>query len=520
MKRKSKNLIKKSSAILLMLLLFCSVFENITLAQGSQARIKIDIEREIGDINKMIYGNFVEHLGRCIYGGIYEPGSPLSDENGFRKDVISATKQLNVPIVRWPGGNFVSGYHWEDGIGPKDLRPTRIDLAWGFREDNSFGTDEFVDWCREVDTEPYFCVNLGTGTFDEARNWVEYCNVEKGTYYSDLRIKNGHVEPHKVIYWALGNELDGSWQMGHQNAEDYGKYALETAKLMKWIDSDIKLVAAGSSNYRADWIHWNRVVLGYLKNHVDYIALHNYTGNRNNDYYEFMASTQLAEKAIEVTKGLIQETLLKSQRRDPIYIAFDEYNVWYRAHGNEGNEEIYNLEDALVVASYLNIFVRNADIVKMANMAQLVNVIAPIFTSPEGSWYQTIFYPLEIFANNCHGRSLQTFVDCPTYKLQDNDIPYLDVSSAYNIDKNELIINVINRHKDNSIVTDILSQFGIFSGSATVFEVNGDGIKDQNSADEQLVKTITKEVKVKGDSFTYNFPAHSYTMIKIPLDTK
>jgi alpha-L-arabinofuranosidase len=519
MKTKNNKLIEKVIFVIFTILTFCCVFEKTTLAQSNQARIKIDIERGIGDINKMIYGSFVEHLGRCIYGGLYEPGSPLSDENGFRKDVIAATKKLNVPIVRWPGGNFVSGYHWEDGIGPKDKRPTRIDLAWGYRENNSFGTDEYIDWCRKVNVSPYFCVNLGTGSLDEIRNWVEYCNVRKGSYYSDLRIKNGHTEPYKVIYWGLGNEMDGPWQMGHKNADDYGKFALEAAKLMKWIDPNIKLVASGSSNFSGDWINWNRTVLEYLKDHADYISLHSYVGNRNNNYYEFMASTQFAEKTIKVTEGLIQEALSKSNRRDSIFIAFDEYNVWYRAKGEEGNEEKYNLEDALVIASYLNVFVRNAHIVKMANMAQLVNVIAPIFTSPQGFWYQTIFYPLELFANNCTGKSLQAFVDCPTYKLQDKNIPYLDVSSAYNKDERKLIINVVNRNKDKPIVTDIISQYGKFEGIATVYEVNGNDIKDQNSADKQLVKTLTKEVEVKGEKFTYSFPAHSYTMIKVKIKT-
>lgn len=506
---------KLNFSVILLFILCSSSMAGWT--QESQARIKIDVERQIGEIDQMIYGNFVEHLGRCIYGGLYEPGSSLSDENGFRKDVMKATKELNVPIVRWPGGNFVSGYHWEDGIGPKEKRPTRIDLAWGFRENNSFGTDEYIDWCRKVNTEPYFCVNLGTGTMDEARNWVEYCNVEKGTYYSDLRIKNGHTEPFKVKYWGLGNEMDGFWQMGHKNAEDYGKFALETAKLMKWIDKDIHLVAAGSSNYGGDWIHWNRTVLDYLVHHVDYIALHNYVGNGNNDYYQFMASTDFAEEAIQITEGIIREELSKAKRKKPIYIAFDEYNVWYRAKGEEGNEEIYNLEDALVVAGYLNAFVRNAHIVKMANMAQLVNVIAPIFTTKEGLFYQTIFYPMALFANNCRGTAIDAYVDCDSYPLNGKQVPYLDVSSAYNKEKNEIVLNVVNRHKDHAITTDIISQYGHFSGEATVYVVNGNDVKDQNSMTQQKVTTQTSTIKVKGERFDYRFPAHSYTMIKIPL---
>ena len=511
----------KRSKIVITIVAAISLVCGSSMAQSANtARIKIDVDRRIGDIDKMIYGNFVEHIGRCIYGGIYEPGSPLSDTKGFRKDVLKATQELNTTIVRWPGGNFVSGYHWEDGIGPVDKRPTRIDLAWANHEDNQFGTDEFIEWCRTVKTEPYFCVNLGTGTLDEARNWVEYCNIEKGTYYSDLRIKNGYTQPHKVIYWGLGNEIDGPWQMGHKDAEDYGKYALEAAKLMKWIDKDIKLVAAGSSDFGGDWIGWNRTVLNYCRNHVDYIALHHYSRKPRNDnsYYDFMSETAFAEKSIKITEGLIRETLSKTPRRTaPIYIAFDEWNVWYRAKGNEGNEEIYNLEDALVVASYLNVFIRNAHIVKMANMAQLVNVIAPVFTSKDGVFYQTIYYPLELIANNCSGVALDAFVDCEKFNSRQGELPYLDVSSSYDKDKGEVVISVVNRHKDKAIKTDIFSQTGTFDGQAVISEVNGKDLMTENSFTAQNIKTVTKKSNIKGDKFTYEFPAHSYTMIRIPI---
>jgi alpha-N-arabinofuranosidase len=494
---------------------FSLLSSQVLTAQGADARIKIDTDRQVGEISPLIYGNFTEHLGRCIYGGLYEPGSQLADEQGFRKDVIEGTQKLNATIVRWPGGNFVSGYHWEDGIGPKDKRPTRIDLAWGARESNQFGTDEFIQWCRKVNTQPYFCVNLGTGSMDEARNWVEYCNVEKGTYYSDLRRQNGFEKPHKVIYWGLGNEMDGNWQMGHKNADDYGKYALETAKLMKWIDRDIKLIASGSSDYGGNWIEWNRTILSYLKDHVDYISVHNYVGNRSNNYYEFMGSTRHAENVINITRGLIKEATTKSNRRTPIYIAFDEYNVWYR--GAAALEEHYNMEDALVVAMFLNAFVRNADTVKMANMAQLVNVIAPMFSTPDGLWYQTIFYPLEAFANHCKGTALQTYCDSKTYNLGNAKVPYLDVSSAYDKENKEIIVNVVNRHKDEAINTDILNQSGVFKGTATLYEVNSKDIKDMNSATEHPVSTVTKQIDVNGNTLNYSFPAHSFTLIRIPV---
>ena len=381
------------------------------------ARLVVDDDFEVAPVNNRLFGSFVEHLGRCVYTGIYEPDHPTADEHGFRKDVIDLVKELGATTIRYPGGNFVSGYRWEDGIGPKQERPRRLDLAWHSTETNEFGLHEFIDWCKKAGAAPMYAVNLGTRGADAARNIVEYANHPGGTYWSDLRKKNGAQEPLNIKLWCLGNEMDGQWQMGHKNAEDYGKFALETAKLMKWIDRDIKLVVAGSSDYNGNWIDWNRTVLEYLKNHADYIALHNYVENRSNDYYKFMATTRFAEKAIRITEGLIAEAMTKAERKDPIYIAFDEYNVWYRAKGEEGNEEVYNLEDALVVSTFLNIFVRNAHVVKMANMAQLVNVIAPIFSTKEGSWYQTIFYPLQLFATHCHGTSLDTFVDCDTEEL-------------------------------------------------------------------------------------------------------
>ncbi len=483
------------------------------------ARIKIDRDRTIGEIDPKIYGNFIEHLGRCIYGGIYDPASPLADEDGFRKDVIEATRRLNVTILRWPGGNFVSGYHWEDGIGPKESRPKRIDLAWGAIEPNFVGTDEYIRFCRKVGAEPYICINLGTGTWNEARFWVEYCNRESGTHYADLRRKNGAEKPYQVTYWALGNEVDGSWQMGHRSAEDYGKFALEAAKLMKWVDPKIKLVACGSSYFGAGWVDWNRTVLSYLKDYADYIALHTYLSNRGNDYYTFLARTTDVDARIKVTEGLIRETMLKSRRKEPIFIAFDEWNVWYRAGVKEALEETYNLEDALVVALFLNTFVRNAHVVKIANMAQLVNVIAPIRADEKGLWLQTIYHPLYLFANNCSGTSLDVFVESETYDAGEyKSVPYLDVSAAYNTEKKELVLNVVNRHKDKDIEAEVISQEGQFSGKAVVEEVNGPDIKAENSLTEQKVKIVTKEVPVSGSSLRYRFPAHSFTMLRAKLN--
>src|SRR5271169_1657996 len=268
------------------------------------ARVKIDTERVIGDIDPMIYGNFIEHLGRCIDGGIFEEKSPLSDANGFRQDVLDAVRKLNVTLLRWPGGNFSSNYNWRDGIGPRDQRPPRLEMAWGTVESNRFGTHEFLSYAEKLGTQPYICANLGTGTWNDSQQWVEYCNSAEDTAMTRLRKQNGREAPWKVTYWGLGNEMDGPWQMGHRSAEDYGKFALEAAKLMKWTDPGIKLIAAGSSNYNngIDWIGWNRTVLEYLKPQVDYLSLHLYVGNPANDYGDFLASSRTLDERIKTSE--------------------------------------------------------------------------------------------------------------------------------------------------------------------------------------------------------------------------
>lgn len=502
---------------------------------AQNARIKIDIERTVGEVNKHIYGNFVEHLGRCVYGGIYDTVSKLSDENGFRTDVLAAVKELNPTIIRYPGGNFVSNYNWLDGVGPKSDRIPRLELAWYTLEPNTFGTNEFMQYCKRVGADPYFSVNMGTGTIEEARRWVEYCNVKEGPYYAELRRKHGFPEPHGIKYWSLGNEMDGPWQMGHMNAEDYVKKAREAAKLMLRTSPEIKLIAAGSSNYRegADPDHWNYTILNGLKDVIDYIALHIYVGNPDTNYYNFISTPLVLEQRTKVVKGMIDQVMQTANRlnRDPIRIAWDEYNVWYRARrgnaarGKNALEERYNLEDALVIAGFLNAFVRNADIVKMANMAQLVNVIAPIFTNEQGMFKQTIFYPLQLFANNVYGTSLDVFVDCETYNTnkfflglgetttQQSKVPYLDVSATYKND--EVVICVLNRNKDQAIKTDILSQNGAFAGNIEVYEINGPDIKSTNDFGKTEVQTVKKPfVKGTDKTITYSFPPHSFTILK------
>jgi alpha-N-arabinofuranosidase len=491
--------------------------------RSGPARIKVDTERTIGDIDPLIYGNFIEHLGRCIDGGVFQEGSPLSDANGFRKDVMKAAKELDVPILRWPGGNFSSNYHWKDGIGPRDHRPARLEMAWGTVESNRFGTHEFLQYAEMLKTEPYICLNLGTGTWEEAQQWVEYCNSAEDTAMARLRKQNGRQEPWKVTYWGLGNEMDGPWQMGHRSAEDYGKFALEAAKLMKWTDPKVKLIAAGSSNFGpgADWTGWNRVVLDYLKRHVDYLSLHTYVGNRDNNFADFMANSIELNDRIKTAGGIIRSALSGEPRSRRIYIAFDEWNVWYRARGASQRgrrilEERYNLEDALVVATFLNTFVNNADIVKIANMAQLVNVIAPIFTNDTGMFLQTIYYPLQLFSNNSRGKALDVFVDAPKYTIERfGDVPYLDTSAAYN--NGTLVLNVVNRRQDQPVEARIEAEDKQFTGEVEVVEVNGPDLKAENNFDSTNVKPARRSLGASGKALGFTFAPHSYTMLKVKL---
>jgi alpha-N-arabinofuranosidase len=431
---------------------------------------------------------------------------------------------LNVTLLRWPGGNFSSNYHWKDGIGPRDQRPPRLEMAWGTVESNRFGTHDFLQYSEMIGAEPYICANLGTGTWEEGQQWVEYCNSSEDTAMTRLRKQNGRAEPWKVKYWGLGNEMDGPWQMGHRSAEDYGKFALEAAKLMKFTDPSIKLIAAGSSNFNAgsDWTGWNRTVLEYLRRHADYLSLHTYVGNQAHDFGEFMASSVLLDDRIETAEGVIRAALSGEPGNRKIYIAWDEWNVWYRARG-EGKdkgrrilEEHYNLEDALVVATMLNSFVNHSNVVKIANMAQLVNVIAPIFSNDKGIFLQTIYYPLQMFANNSKGKALELFVESPHYKTRRFDgVKYLDTSAAY--DNGTLVLNVVNRHETAGIETEFETEDKQFAGPVEVSEVNGPDIKAENDFDSTKVRTVSKAAKAEGRKFRYTFAPHSYTMLKARL---
>jgi len=430
------------------------------------AKITIDPEFHIGQIDPRIYGAFVEHLGRCVYSGIYEPDHPTADDMGFRRDVLELVKELQIPIVRYPGGNFVSGYNWEDGVG--ENRPRRLDLAWKVVETNQFGTNEFVEWARRAGSEVMMSVNLGTRGIDAARQFLEYCNHPSGTHLSDLRISHGAKKPHQIKTWCLGNEMDGPWQVGHKTADQYGRLARETAQAMKWVDPSIELVACGSS-YRAmpTFASWEDTVLEHAYDYVEYISLHTYYGNPKSDLGTFLARSLDMDQFIKSVIATSDHAQARARSKKKLYLSFDEWNVWYHSMARDKKipmweiappqlEDVYNLEDALLVGCMLMTLLKHADRVKIACIAQLVNVIAPIMTERGGpAWRQTIFYPFLHASKFGRGMALNVEVHSPTYKNKEfGDVPLLETMATCHPEKEELTLFAVNRSAEENLLLE------------------------------------------------------------------
>jgi alpha-N-arabinofuranosidase len=483
-------------------------------------------------VDRRIFGNFIEHLGRCIYGGIYEEGSPLSDERGFRRDVLDAVRPLRVPVLRWPGGNFVSGYHWLDGVGPVDARPRRRELAWYAEESNRFGTNEFIEYCRRIGTEPYICVNMGSGTMDEAQAWVEYCNGTGDTAWARLRRTHGYAEPHRVRYWGLGNEMYGTWQIGHLSAEDYVKKARAFAMVMKRTDPSIELVGCGHNG----WSDWDAVVLEGLAPIVDYHSIHLYTGTA--DHYATVFQSHQAERAVRICAALIERVRLAQRIAHPIHIAFDEWNVWYRTRSHEdrvgGVEERYTLSDALAIATYLNGFIRYCRVVRLANFAQLVNAIAPIFTSRQGLFLQTIYHPLRLYAEHTREVALDVHVECAAYDLPPareepsagrvhhvadlGPFPLLDAAATCDAAGRQVTLAVVNRDPEQSHRATIELADPGATGGVLASEVNGPDVAATNSFDHpRRVDVRERRLDLAGRRLEHEFPAHSLTVLRFQL---
>ena len=495
-----------------------------------QAKIIIDKDFQVSRIDRRIYGSFIEHLGRAVYEGIYQPESPFADEQGFRKDTLELVRELEVPVVRYPGGNFVSGYRWEDGVGPSKQRPKRVELAWSVVETNAFGLNEFADWAKKAGTQVMMAVNLGTRGIAEAMELLEYCNLDQGIHFSQLRKAHGYEKPHNIKLWCLGNEMDGPWQIGHKTAEEYGRLANETASVLKMLDPTIELVACGSSNSAMEtYGQWEATVLEHCYDNVDYISLHTYYNDSANDPETFLACNLDMDRFITDVASICDFVRAKKRSSKTINLSFDEWNVWY--HSNEQDkkiprwtqaphqlEDVYDFHDALLVGSMLITLLRHADRVKIACLAQLVNVIAPIMTSDTGCWRQTIYYPYRLTGQYGRGIVLQTQVLSPTYANEKfGEVPYVDSVCVYNDEAEELVVFAVNKslNEDLALTMD-LRQFGAYRViSHTELQDEDLYAVNTEAAPDRVVPAESGDASAKDGTLRATLKHKSWNMIRL-----
>jgi len=483
--------------------------------------VTIDPCRELGSLDRRVFGGFVEHLGRCIYGGLYDEGSPLSDQRGFRRDVLELLKSMRISVLRWPGGNFVSNYHWQDGIGPKDERPVRAELAWGGTESNRFGTDEFVGYCAELGAEPYICLNMGTGTLEEALAWLEYCNSARPTGWADRRRRNGHEKSFGIRWWGLGNEIYGPWQVGALSAEEYVAEATRWARALRMLDPSIHLVSCGELG----WTDWDRKVIDGLGALVDLHSIHLYTGSE--DYWTNVLSPHAAERAIATASALLRRTAYNQRLKYQPRLVYDEWNVWYRDMKG-GLEERYAFADALAVGTYLNIFVRNCEWVRMANLAQLVNAIAPIVTTPALAVVQPIYYPFLLHSSGHLELAVDAHVTGETVPAPAEDLsrwphriddiaPFAVVDAAATVDaqRERLAVTLVNRAQVET-QCELELRRSVFTGQARIRCLTASdeptGVEGVSSAHLDSAEEVTKEAKLR-----LTLPASSFALVEADI---
>ena len=486
-------------------------------------RVVVDPGRTIGRLSRDVFGGFVEHLGRCINGGLFEEGSPLSDERGFRRDVLDLLRPLRIPVLRWPGGNFASNYHWVDGVGPREGRPARAELAWGGVEPNHFGTDEFLAYCAELGAAPYICLNMGTGTLEEALAWVEYCNSAAKSYWADQRRHNGHEEPYGVVYWGLGNEMYGEWQVGQLSVAEYVSEARRWARAIRRLDPSVKLVSCGLSG----WSDWDRVVVDSLASLVDLHSLHIYTGSA--DYWTNVLSPHQAERAIKYTSAALSEAAYNQRLAAAPRIAYDEWNVWYRT-ADGTLEERYDWSDALAVATYLNIFVRHCDWVAMANLAQLVNAIAPVVTSPATAGAQPIYYPFLFHSRAAlelavDARTEGPLVEAPAdgtdrwgHRLADlGPFCVLDASATFEPSSGRLAVTVVNRAEEDLAGVEVVVRDATWDGRLVAHVLTaGERKAGELQLDQVHVEEGSEEAK--GEALSVTLPGRSFSVFEATVE--
>ena len=510
--------------------------------QGGPARVSIDRNRYRTALDRRLFGSFLEHLGRAVYAGVYEPESPLADASGFREDVMAEIRALDVPIMRYPGGNFVSGYNWLDGVGPKDQRPTVLERAWNSIETNQFGTNEFITWCRLVKTEPLLGFNLGTGTPETGVAYVEYCNVDRGTKWSELRRSHGHDQPHNLRYWCLGNEMDGPWQMGHSTAGEYGRKARDAARQIRVIDPALQLIACGSSNtILPTYLVWDREVLEACYDQVDAISLHNYYGNTEAltgaSTARYLAMNLDMERQIHEVAAVCDyvQGILKSPKR--LWLSFDEWNIWYRARSPEFRdgrrtfaprllEEVYNLEDALLVGGFVNTLLRQSDRVRVACLAQIVNVIAPLVTNESSVLRQSIYHPYAWALRHARGRALNLLVESETYPIRagglradfarDDQVPFLDVAATYDPETGYTTLFILNRDLKSERELVLEWRDSVPARVIASETLTGPDLKAFNTFTRpDVVAPRPLDVPAAAARMTLKLPARSYSIVQL-----
>lgn len=502
---------------------------------ADKAKMTVDREYRISRIDKRMYGSFIEHLGRAVYNGIYQPGHPGADEDGFRKDVLELVRELDVPIVRYPGGNFVSNFYWEDSVGPRGDRKKRLDLAWRTLETNEFGINEFTKWCKKANSEVMMAVNLGTRTTADALNLLEYCNLDTDTHYANLRKQHGDLKPYGIKTWCMGNEMDGPWQVGQKSAYEYGHLAAGTAKAMKMMDDSLEFVMCGSSGVdMPTFPEWERITLEEAYDYIDYVSLHQYYGDQDSDTADFLAKTQDLERFLHTVICTCDYVKAKKRSSKQINLSFDEWNVWYHVMASDNEkmqrepwdrhphllEDHYNFEDAVLVGLFLITFLKHADRVKIACLAQLVNVIAPIMTEDDGpAWRQTIFYPFLHASKYGRGYSLQCPVNCGTHDTsKHSDVTDIESAAVYNDEKNEVTIFAVNRNTEDAVdFSADLRSFGKVNVIEHLVLESTDMLLENSAAGEKVVPKSVSDHTLDGGNFETVMKPCSWNVIRFSV---
>ncbi len=488
-----------------------------------------------GEIDKRIYGSFVEHMGRVVYSGIYEPGHETADEDGFRRDVLEKVKEMGVTAVRYPGGNFVSCYDWRDGVGPVEKRPRRLEIAWRSIETNEFGTNEFMKWADKAGIEPVFAVNLGTKGIENAVSLVEYCNIEGGTYYSDWRREHGAASPYGIKTWCLGNEMDGDWQIGHKTAAEYGRLAQETAKAMKQVDSTIEVVSCGSSKSDMQtYPEWEAETLKYTYPYVDYISLHQYYGGQELGTDNFLSQSLDMEEYIQTVIGTCDYVKAWKRSDKKIYISFDEWGVWsisdqaVAASVDESpwqvaphlSEQIYSMEDTLLFASMMMNFLKYADRIKIACQSLLTNISAAIMTEKGGDvWVQPIYYPFMHMSAYGRGKVLQGVAEIPVYSCDlRKQVPYVDYVAVHNEERKEVVLFAVSRVQEQ--VSEITMELQGFQTVNVIEHITmyAGNRKATNLENHDLIKPEQIDAsRLENNILTSKLPPLSWNMVRIGI---